>query len=58
MIWLWLLLVIPGTVIIGGFWDTIKANREMRRVNNTMNNLEMYNARFTHPQDAGDAEDS
>lgn len=57
MTWLWLLLVIPGAVIIGGLWDTIKANREMRRVNDTMNNLEMYNARFTQPQDAGDAED-
>ena len=58
MSWLLALLLLPGAALAYGLWESNRAKRKMRRLNNNMNSLEMYNARFTHPQDAGDAEDS
>ena len=58
MTWLLLLLLFPAAAVCYGCWDTIRTKRKIREVNDTLNYLEMFNARFTHPQDAGDAEDS
>lgn len=58
MIWLLLLLLFPAVALCHYGWESKSSKRKMRKLNNTMNNLEMYNARFTFPQDAGDAEDS
>ena len=57
MSWLLALLLLPGAALAYGLWESNRAKRKMRRLNNNMNSLEKYDVRFPHAQDAGDAQD-